>query len=141
MGACNNSAYDLGYKDKVMLVSLYRANNKLRNTQKAFEYLSVAYQSNQNDPYVFEYYVSEVTKREGLEKAIALMEERYDDFENVYSLKARLMNVYMNNGLYVKLEELLKRSELHDTHRLSFGEFWKNLMMARGYNNLKEKKS
>ncbi len=132
-------AYELGYKDKVMLVSLYRANNKLRNTKQAFAYLSEAYQSNQNDPYVFEYYVGEVNKREGLEKAIALMEERYDDFENVYSLKARLMNVYMNNGLYVKLEELLKRSELHDTHRLSFGEFWKNLMMARGYNNLKEK--
>jgi tetratricopeptide (TPR) repeat protein len=49
------------------------------------------------------------------------------------------MNVYMNNGLYDKLEELLKRSNLHDTHRLSFGEFWKNLMMARGYIELKEK--
>ena len=67
------------------------------------------------------------------------MEERYDDFENVYSLKARLMNTYMNNGHYDKLEELLLKSNLHDTHRLSFGEFWKNLKMAKGYIELKEK--
>ena len=132
-------AYELGYKEKDMLVSLYRAHNKLRNTQKAYEYLLEAYQSDKNDPYVFEYYVAEINKREGIEKAIALMEERYSDFENVYSLKARLMNAYMNNGHYAKLEELLKRSDLHDTHRLSFGEFWKNLMMTWGYIKLKEK--
>jgi tetratricopeptide (TPR) repeat protein len=132
-------AYELGYRDRIMLVSLYRANNKLRNTAKAYEYLLEAYQSEINDPYIFEYFVAEMNKREGLEKAIDLMEERYDDFENVYSLKAKLMNAYMNHGLYDKLEELLKRSDLHDTHRLSFGEFWKNLMMARGYIKLREK--
>jgi tetratricopeptide (TPR) repeat protein len=132
-------AYELGYRDKVMLVSLYRAHHKLGHGQKAYEYLLEAYQSDKNDPYVFEYYVDEINKREGVEKAIALMEARYGDFENVYSLKAKLMNAYMINGYYDKLEELLVKSNLHDTHRLSFGEFWKNLMMARGYIKLKEK--
>jgi len=46
----------------------------------------------------------------------------------------------MNNWYFDKLEELLKNSNLHDTHRLSFGEYWKNLKMAKGYNLLKEKK-
>ena len=133
-------AYELGYKDKVMLVSLYRANRKVGNNDEAYRYLSDAYKSNNDDPYIFEYYVDEIDKREGVEKAISLMEKRYDDFENVYSLKARLMNAYMNNGHYDKLEELLIKSDLHDTHRLSFGEFWKNLKMAKGYNLLKEEK-
>ncbi len=99
-----------------------------------------AYRSDKSDPYIFEYYVDEVHKREGLEKAIAFMEERYHDFENDYSLKAKLMNTYMNNGQYDKLEALLLESNLHDTHRLSFGEFWKNLKMAEGYNLLREEK-
>ena len=49
------------------------------------------------------------------------------------------MNSYLNEGEYSKLETLLINSNLHDTHRLSFGEFWKNLKMARGYNKLKKK--
>jgi tetratricopeptide (TPR) repeat protein len=133
-------AHELGYNDKVMLISLYLASSKLGYSHEAYEYLLEAYRSNKSDPYIFEYYVDEVHKREGLEKAIALMEERYDDFENDYSLKAKLMNTYMNSGHYDKLEALLLESNLHDTHRLSFGEFWKNLKMAEGYNLLREEK-
>lgn len=133
-------AHELGYKDKVMLVSLYRANRKLGKNNVAYEYLSEAYKSDNDDPYIFEYFVDEMNKRKGVDKAIALMEDRYDDFEHVYSLKAKLMNAYINNGYYNKLEDLLIKSELHDTHRLSFGEFWKNLKMVEGYNLLKEEK-
>ncbi|MCK5457492.1 MAG: hypothetical protein KAI45_10240, partial [Melioribacteraceae bacterium] len=133
-------AYELGYENKVMLVSLYRANKKLGNTDEAYKYLVDAYKANKNDPYILEYYVDEIQIRKGVDDAIALMEEHYDDFENVYSLKAKLMNSYLFNGHYSKLESLLKKSNLHDTHRLSFGEFWKNLKMANGYNKLKEKK-
>ena len=133
-------AHELGYKSNVMLISLYRANKKLGNSDEAYGYLLEAYESDKNDPYIFEYYVDEVNRREGVEKAITLIEERYDDFENVYSLKAKLMNAYMNNGHYDKLEALLLKSDLHDTHRLSFGEFWKNLKMAKGYNLLIEEK-
>jgi len=133
-------AHELGYKDLVMLVSLYRANKKLGKNDKAYEYLLEAYKIDDNDPYIFGYYVNEINNRNGFKKAMALIEENYDRFENVYSLKATLMNIYMNNGYYDKLEELLKKSDLHDTHRLSFGEFWKNLKMAKGYNLLKEEK-
>jgi tetratricopeptide (TPR) repeat protein len=131
-------AHELGYNDKVMLISIYRANKKLGKEQEAYGYLLDAYKLEKYDPYIFEYYVDEINRREGADEATALMEERYADFNNVYSLKARLMNAYMNNGQYDKLEKLLMRSDLHDTHLLSFGEFWKNLKMAKGYNLLKE---
>ncbi len=133
-------AHALGYSDKVMLVSLYRALKKLKRKDEAEVYLSEAYQLDRNDPYIFEYVVNETTRKKGIDQAISLMEERYDEFEHVYSLKAKLMNTYLNNGYYDKLESLLLRSDLHDTHRLSFGEFWKNLKMAQGYNLLKEQK-
>jgi len=142
MDGINNweKAHELGYKDKVMLVSLYRANKKLGKNDDAYKYLLEAYKIDNSDPYIFEYYVNEISSRDGVEKAITLMEDNYDRFENVYSLKAKLMNTYMSNGHFDKLEALLKKSNLHDTHRLSFGEFWKNLKMAKGYNLLKEEK-
>ncbi|KPL13491.1 MAG: hypothetical protein AMS26_14215 [Bacteroides sp. SM23_62] len=133
-------AHELGYKNKVMLISLYRANKKLGHGNEAYEYLLEAYMSDKNDPYIFEYYVDEIIKREGIERAIALMEQRYGEFKNVYPLKAKLMNTYLNNGHYDKLEALLMKSNLHDTHRMSFGEFWKDLRMAEGYNLLREEK-
>jgi len=133
-------AHDLEYRDKVMLVSLYRALKKLSRSDEAYEYLIEAYKSDNEDPYIFEYYVNEVNMRGGIAKAITLMEERYEDFETVYSLKAKLMNAYLNNGHYDKLDALLLKSNLHDTHRLSFGEFWKNLKMAKGYDELKDGK-
>ncbi|MEN8227914.1 MAG: DUF5107 domain-containing protein [Bacteroidota bacterium] len=134
------TAYEKGYRDKVMLVSLYRALRKLKQNDEAYSYLSDAWQSEPDDPYIFDYMLNEITSREGIDKVIAMMEERYDEWEDNYALKARLMNAYMNNGYYDKMEALLLRSDLLDTHRLSFGEFWKNLKMAKGYLALKEQK-
>ncbi|MHA1749719.1 MAG: tetratricopeptide repeat protein, partial [Promethearchaeota archaeon] len=131
-------AYELGYKDKIFLVTLYRANKKIGNKDTAFNYLVEAYKTDKNDPYIFEYYVDEIHNSKGVTEAIKLLEDNYERFDNVYSLKAKLMNIYMGNGYYDKLEALLLNSDLHDTHRLSFGEFWKNLKMAKGYIQLKE---
>ncbi|MEN8202242.1 MAG: DUF5107 domain-containing protein [Bacteroidota bacterium] len=133
-------AYELGYRDKVMLVSLYRAKRKLGQRDAAYPYLAEVYRMDQNDPYILDYYLNEVQRREGIEQAITLMEEKYDELENNYALKARLMNTYMRLGRYDQLEELLLNADLHDTHRLSFGEFWKNLKMAKGYKLLKEER-
>ena len=131
-------AYKAGYRNKIMLVSLYRAYKKTGKTEKAFEILTETYKSNENDPYIFEYYVSEVGNRSGDDAAIKLMENNYDRFENAYSLKAFLMNTYLNNGFYEKLEKLLLNSDIHDTHRISFGVFWNSLKLAKGYQKLKE---
>ncbi|MCD6598353.1 MAG: DUF5107 domain-containing protein [Bacteroidales bacterium] len=131
-------AYNLGYKDKILLVTLYRANKKLSDKDAAFNYLLEAYKADENDPYIFEYYVDEIHSSKGVTEAIKLLENNYERFDNVYSLKAKLMNIYMGNGYYDKLEALLLNSDLHDTHRLSFGEFWKNLKMAKGYILLKD---
>lgn len=142
MDGINNwvKAYQLGYKDKVMLVSLYRAYKKPGKNDEAYKYLLEAYKMDNTDPYIFEYYLDEINRREGVDQAIKLMEENYNRYNNAYSLKAKLMNAYLNKGYYDKLETLLKKSDLHDTHRLSFGEFWKNLKMAKGYNLLREEK-
>ncbi|MEN8191420.1 MAG: DUF5107 domain-containing protein [Bacteroidota bacterium] len=133
-------AVELGYEDKVMFVSLYRALKKLKEYNEAYNYLLKAYEIDKDDPYIFEYYVNEINKRNGVNAAIELMVDRYDDFPNAYSLKAKLMNTYMNKGDYDKLDELLLKSNLLDTHRLSYGEFWKNVKMAKGYRKLKEKR-
>lgn len=133
-------AIEFGFKNKILLVSLYRAHKKIGNEEKAYKYLLDAYALDKNDPYIFEYYVSETKNRQGLNAAIKLMEDNYKKFDKSYSLKANLMNTYLYNKKYSKLERLLLKSNLHDTHRLSFGDYWKNLKMANGYNKLKRKK-
>ena len=130
----------LGHKNKIMLMSLYRAQKKLGNKEIAYKYLLAAYKLDKNDPYIFEDYVAEIHKRQGVDKAIKLMLANYNKFDKSYSLKANLMNTYLYNKKYSELEELLLKSNLHDTHRLSFGDFWKNLKMANGYNKLKNNK-
>ena len=40
---------------------------------------------------------------------------------------------------YDKLEQLLLKSNLHTTHRITFGSYWKSLKMAKGYNKLKKR--
>jgi len=132
-------AIELGYENKIMLVSLYRAYKKIGDGKKAYKYLLDAYTMDKNDPYIFEYYVLEKGKRLGVDAAIKLMEKNYKRFDKSYSLKANLMNAYLFNKKYDKLEELLLKSNLHDTHRLSFGDYWKNLKLANGYNNLIKK--
>ncbi len=123
-----------------MLVSLYRAYNKLGNNEKAVNYLKDAYALDKNDPYIFEYYADEVGKRQGRPAAIKLMEDNYKRFDKSYSLKVKLMSAYLHSGQYDKLEQRLLKSNLHTTHRITFGSFWKSLKMAKGYLKLKDKK-
>jgi tetratricopeptide (TPR) repeat protein len=130
-------AKSLGYTDKVMLVSLYRAYMKLGNKEKAYDYLNEAYALDNRDPYIFDYYVSEIQDKKGIEEAIKLMEANYKDFPDCYALRTRLMSAYLNEGDYDKLEKLLKKSKLHDMHRVNYGNYWFSLKMARGYNHLK----
>jgi tetratricopeptide (TPR) repeat protein len=129
----------LGHENKIMLVSLYRAYKKLGDKDKAYKCIVDAYAMDEDDPYILEYYISEVSSRQGRDVAVALMEDNYEKFDKSYSLKATLMNSYLYNKEYAKLEDLLLRSDLYDTHRLSFGDYWKNLKMAKGYNKLREK--
>ena len=133
-------AKSLGYNDKIMLVSLYRAYHKAREMDKAYAYLNEAYALDNRDPYIFDYYVREIKEVEGAKKAIELMEANYNKFPDCYTLKTNLMNAYLNEGEFDKLEKLLKRSKLHDMHRVNYGDFWFELKMAKGYNKLKEGK-
>jgi tetratricopeptide (TPR) repeat protein len=129
-----------GYKkNKVLLISLYRAYTKLAQNEKAYKYLLSAYALDKNDPYIFEYYVDEISKRKGIDAAIKLMENNYTRFDKSYSLKVKLMNAYLHNGKYDKLEKLLVNSKLHDTHRINFGNYWKSMKMAEGYIKLQQK--
>ncbi len=130
-------AKSLGYTDKVMLVSLYRAYMKLGDKEKAYGYLNEAYALDNRDPYIFDYYLSEIRDKKGMQEAIKLMEATYNDFPDCYALHTRLMSAYLNEGDYDKLEKLLKKSKLHDMHRVNYGNYWFSLKMAKGYNHLK----
>ena len=132
------NAVKYGYKkNKLLLVSLYSALKKTGEKDKAYKYLLDAYALDKNDPYIFEYYVNEVWNRKGKEAAIKLMEDNYKRFDKSYSLKVKLMSAYLHNGMYDKLEQLLKNSRLYTTHRITFGSYWESLKMAKGFNKLK----
>ncbi len=133
-------ARSLGYTNKIMLVSLYRTCMKKGVKEKAYGYLNEAYALDNHDPYIFDYYISEVKDREGTKKAIALMEDNYRRFPDDFSLKTELMGAYLDAGDYDKLEKLLKKSKLHDMHRVNYGNYWFSLKMAKGYNHLTEGK-
>lgn len=126
----------LGYKDKTMLISLYQVYTKTGEKEKAYGYLNEAFALDKLDPYIFEYYVDEVQDRDGVKKAIQLMEANYNNFPESFSLRTKLMGTYLSEGEYDKLEKLLKKSRLHDMHRVNYGNYWFSLKMAKGYDKL-----
>jgi tetratricopeptide (TPR) repeat protein len=134
-------AYSLGYKDKVSLYSLYRAEKKLRPAQdKFFTYLEEALKLDPNDAYLFDDYVAEVKSRQGAPAAIELLEANIGRFMNCFTTCGTLLNEYLLAGAYDKFEAFAGRINMPYFWRASFGRTWAVMKIASGYRKLREKK-
>jgi tetratricopeptide (TPR) repeat protein len=134
-------AYDLGYRDKVSLYSLYRAAKKLNPADgSAFAYLDEALKMDTNDPYLFNDYVAEIRASKGPEPAVQLLEANIGRFLNCFTTCGTLMNEYLLAGEYDKLEKLCARVNFTYYWRSSLGRSWAVMKMATGYRKLKGKR-
>jgi tetratricopeptide (TPR) repeat protein len=134
-------AYGLGYKDKVSLFSLYRAEKKLHPTEdKCVAYLEEAQKIDPNDAYLFDALVAEVKARKGAAAAIGLLEANIGRFMNCFTTCGTLLNEYLHAGAYDKLEAFAARINMPYWWSTSFGRSWALMKMALGYRKLVEKK-
>jgi tetratricopeptide (TPR) repeat protein len=134
-------AYALGYKDKISLRSLYRANRKLDAAdERALAYLEEALEMDPGDPYLFDDYVAEVKARDGLEASIAVLEKNIDRFFDCFTTCGTLMDAYLQAGAYEKLEKFIPRVDFTYYWRSSLGRNWAIMKLAAGYRKLTDKK-
>ncbi|OGD21193.1 MAG: hypothetical protein A2W03_10485 [Candidatus Aminicenantes bacterium RBG_16_63_16] len=133
-------AYELGYRDKVSLNSLYRAIKKFAPEGGAyFSYLEEAMKLDPGDPYLFDAYVGEVKARKGAGAAVEILEAGIGRFMNCFTACTTLMNEYLQAGAYDKLEAFAGRVNLADFWRPGLGRTWAVMKMAKGYRKLGEK--
>lgn len=127
-----------GFRDKISLYSLYRAERKLDPAgEEPFALLREALALDPDDPYLFDDYVSEVRRRKGPEEEIRILETNIDRFLVCFTTCETLLGAYLRAGDYDKLENFAGRLALGKYWRTSLGRYWMLGKMARGYRHLR----
>ncbi len=136
--ACWKAAAEGGFRDKISLYSLYRAERKLDPAgEKPFARLRAALALDPDDPYLFDDFVAEIRRQSGPEEAIRVLEANIDRFLGCFTTCEGLLGAYLRAGDYDKLEKFAGRVDLGGYWRTSLGRYWMLGKMARGYRNLK----
>lgn len=133
-------AYQLGYRDKILLYEMTRAYRRKNEKEKSRRLLKEAYEADKDDPYIYDDYAALIQEKKGRAAATAFLERGIFRTKQYFTTVSMLASNYLMLGEYEKLEQFLAGVNFAGIWCSSLSYYYVVLMLAQGYKRLSANK-